>query len=59
MGVGLLMAAHILCPHFLLTWKVTRKNYRLAVEQSLVFYGEWASPHSQPPCHLKDSYENI
>lgn len=31
MGVGLLMTAHILYPHFLLTWEVTRKSYCLAL----------------------------
>lgn len=58
MGVGLVMTAHILCPHFLLAWEVTRKSYCLAMEQSLDFSGERAS-HSQLPHHLKDSYEGI
>lgn len=59
MGVGLLMTTHILCTHFLLTWEVTRKSYCLAMEHALVFCGEEASPHSQVPHHLKDSYEDI
>lgn len=52
MGAGLLMAAHILCPRFLLTWEATRKG----LELSLVFCG---FSRSQLPHHLKDSYEGI